>query len=328
VVKTYWSVAAICSVLFSIPPFAAGAVTGTVDPVNGMLTTSASLSYSYPKVDGTVIPVVTGNTVYKASLTVGGVARDYLVMRPSAVTSGAPLLILLHPRYTSPAQMANLTKVANFQGTLGFWVALPYSTAAENTQWHSDPRTDPADDVQFVSALIDALVAQGVDAGRVYAAGYSEGGMMSERLACELPAKIAAFGLDAATLLTDATTYCHPSIQRPKLYILGTADTIVPYDGGRVGLMSAAQTLGFWSGSAQQGCAGTTASMLPTVVNDGTTVQLTDYSGCAAGGDLRLYTVYNGGHAWPNGLTQSAGKTTQNLDATGIIWSFASAYRR
>ena len=65
---------------------------------------------------------------------------------------------------------------------------------------------------------------------------------------------------------------------------------------------------------------------LPTLVNDGTTVQLTDYTGCTAGNDLRLYTVDNGGHAWPNGLTQSVGKTTQNLDATGIIWSFASAY--
>jgi len=325
-VKIYGFVAALGGLIFSAQSFASGTVTGSVDPVNGMLTTSAPLSYTYPKIDGTTIPVVKGNTVYKASLAVGGVTRDYLVMRPSTVTAGAPLLILLHPRYTSPAQMANLTKVANFQGTLGFWVALPYSTTAENTQWHSDPRTDPADDVQFVSALIDALSAQGVDANRVYAAGYSEGGMMSERLACELPDKIAAFGLDAATLLTDATTYCHPSIQRPKLYILGTADNNVPYDGGRIGLMSAAQTLSFWS--AQQGCGGTTASMLPTLVNDGTTVQLTDATGCTAGGDLRLYTVYNGGHAWPNGLTQAVGKTTQNLDATGIIWSFASAYRK
>ena len=73
-------------------------------------------------------------------------------------------------------------------------------------------------------------------------------------------------------------------------------------------------------------CGGTVATTLPTRVNDGTTVQLTDYTGCTAGSDLRLYTVYNGGHAWPNGLTQTVGKTTQNLDATGIIWSFASAY--
>jgi polyhydroxybutyrate depolymerase len=218
--------------------------------------------------------------------------------------------------------MANLSKVTNFVATQGFWVALP---TALNGQWHNDPASTPADDVAFISALIDALVAQGADATRVYAAGYSSGGFMSERLACELSNKIAAFGIDAATVLASAPAYCKPAVQRPKLYMLGTADPVVPYNGV-YGYDSAAASMAFWVG--QQHCGGTVASMLPTLVNDGTTVQLTDYSGCTAGHDLRLYTIYNGGHAWPNGLTQSAGKTTQNLDATGIIWSFVSAYRR
>lgn len=298
------------------------AVTGTVNPVNGMLSASGAFTYTYPQVNGAAIAVASGTTAYSATLSVNGVARNYVVMRPVAATTAAPLLILLHPKDTTAVQMANLSKVTNFVATQNFWAVMP---TALNGQWHNDPASTAADDVAFISALIDALVAQGVDATRVYAAGYSSGGFMSERLACELSAKIAAFGIDAATVLSSAPTYCKPAVQRPKLYMLGTADNVVPYNGV-YGYDSAAASMSFWVG--QQHCGGTVASMLPTLVNDGTTVQLTDYTGCTAGGDLRLYTVDNGGHAWPNGLTQSAGKTTQNLDATGMVWSFASAYRR
>lgn len=298
-------------------------MTGTINPVNGMLSTSGSFTYTYPQVNGAYIAVAAGTTAYSATLTVNGTARNYVVMRPVAAPSAPPpLLVLLHPLNTTPVQMANLSKVTNFVATQGFWVVLP---AGINGQWDDDISRTPVDDTNFISALIDTMVGQGVDATRVYAAGFSDGGFMSERLACELPDKIAAFGIDAAVVIANSPTYCKPAVQRPKLYILGTADQIVSYNGS-TGLDSAAASMSFWSG--QQHCGGTVASTLPTLVNDGTTVQLTDYTGCTAGGDLRLYTVYNGGHAWPNGLTQSVGKTTQNLDATGIIWSFVSAYHR
>ena len=299
------------------------AVTGTINPVNGMLSTSGSFSYTYPQLNGAYIAVAAGTTAYSATLSVNGVSRSYIVMRPVAASTAAPLLILLHPLNTTTVQMANLTKVTNFVATQGFWVVLP---AAINGQWQDDPSRTGSDDTNFISALIDSLVSQGADATRVYAAGYSDGGFMSERLACELSTKIAAFGIDAGAVIANSPTYCKPAVQRPKLYILGTADNIVPYNGGMVGVDSAAASMAFWVGL--QHCGGTVASTLPTLVSDGTTVQLTDYTGCTAGNDLRLYTVYNGGHAWPNGITQSVGKTTQNLDATGIIWSFASAYHR
>ena len=299
------------------------AVTGTINPVNGMLSTSGSFSYTYPQLNGAYIAVAAGTTAYSATLSVNGVSRSYIVMRPVAASTAAPLLILLHPLNTTTVQMANLTKVTNFVATQGFWVVLP---AAINGQWQDDPSRTGSDDTNFISALIDSLVSQGADATRVYAAGYSDGGFMSERLACELSTKIAAFGIDAGAVIANSPTYCKPAVQRPKLYILGTADNVVPYNGGMVGVDSAAASMAFWVGL--QHCGGTVASTLPTLVSDGTTVQLTDYTGCTAGNDLRLYTVYNGGHAWPNGITQSVGKTTQNLDATGIIWSFASAYHR
>lgn len=296
-------------------------ITGTVSAVNGMLTISGNFTYTFPTVDGSAIILANGTTAYSATLTVGGTARTYVVMRPVAAPATPPaLMILLHPLGSNPVQMANLSFITNYVATQGFWVVLPQGV---NGQWQDDPALDPDTDVQFISQLIDTLVAQGVDSTRVYAAGYSDGGFMSERLACEIPNQIAAFGIDAGVVISTSPTYCKPSVQRPKLYILGTADSIVPYNGGSIGLDSAAASISFWNGLQQ--CGTVANSTLPTLVNDGTTVQLADYT-CAAGNELRLYTVEDGGHAWPDGLTQLVGKTTQNLNASGIIWSFASQY--
>ena len=298
----------------------AAAVTGTIDPVSGIQTLSGTIKYTYPKVNGTVVPTPDGATFYTATITVNGVVRSYDVMRPNPAPASAPMLLLLHPNGTSAEAMTNLTEVAPFLATQGFWAVMP---SAQNGKWNDDPSNSGDDDVQFISALISTLTTQGVDASRVYAAGYSNGGFMSERLACQLSNKIAAFGIDAATLRSGLAAVCAPAVQRPKLYILGTSDPIVPYNG-IANLYSAQNTLSFWSG--RQGCGGMVATSIPDIANDNTTVQLDNYTGCTAGQALKLYTVYGGGHAWPGGLTQTVGTTSQDIDATGLIWSFVSAF--
>jgi polyhydroxybutyrate depolymerase len=300
----------------------AHAATGSIDPVSGVLTVKGYLAHSYPQINGTAVMVAAGTTAYSATMVIDSVTRRYLVLRPNPAPASAPMLLLLHPNSTAPEHMANLSKVADFVATQGFWAVLPEGI---NDVWKDDPTTGNADDVTFISTLIDTLTTQGVDATRVYAAGYSNGGFMSERLACALSDKIAAFGIDAATLRTGLASNCTPVKQRPKQFFLGTADNIVPY-AGVANLESAAATLSYWS--AKQNCSGIVSTMLPDRVSDSTTVQLDDHTGCAGGTDLRLYTIYNGGHAWPDGLTQSVGTTTQDIDATGLVWLFSSQYRR
>ena len=41
---------------------------------------------------------------------------------------------------------------------------------------------------------------------------------------------------------------------------------------------------------------------LPDTVNDGTTVTITSFAGCASGSEVTGYLVVGGGHAWPGGL--------------------------
>lgn len=298
------------------------AVIGTVDPVSGFQTLSASLKRTWAVLNGTYVQTTFGTSAVAATIKVANVSRRYIIVRPNPAPANAPVLLLLHANGVTPENMANLTEVSDYVQTQGFWAVLP---AAVGSSWKDDPSNSGNDDTQFISALIDTLIAQGVDATRIYAGGYSSGGFMAERLACELPGKIAAFGIVAATLRNGLANACTPAKGRAKAYLLGDADGIVPY-GGYLNMKSVAATMAYWN--SRQGCGGVVASMAPDRAADGTSVQLSRYTGCSGGVENRLYTISGGGHAWPGGLTGSLYVTSQDIKATGLIWNFVSSYRR
>lgn len=300
---------------------APAAVTGSIDPLSGILTLSAPLSVTWPYINGIPVRTPKGTKSYGATLSVNGQTRRYVVIRPDPAPVSAPLLLVLHPLNTSPELTANFTFVADYVATQGIWAVLPQ---AQDGAWKNETSQGDAD-MLFLAALIDTLVTQGVDRDRVSVAGYSSGGAMAERMACQMPDRIAAFGIVAATLPYSLWTSCAPSVQRPKVYVLGTADPIALYYG-YYGFGSAAALMDYWA--AKQGCSGAVSTPVPNIVSDGTTVQLDERTGCTGGKGLRLYTVQNGGHAWPGGTTDSAGTTSKDMAATGAIWSFASTYRR
>ncbi len=304
-------------------PAATAAVSGVVDPVSGHLSVSGSLRRSWVMLSGGYVQTNHLTTVSSATLTVNGVSRRYLLMRPTALTSNAPVLMMLHANSVTPEVMATLTEVADFAATQGFWAVLP---AAVGGVWKDDPRTSGSDDVNFITALIAKLGTQGANLSRIYVSGYSNGGFMATRLACAASDKIAAFGIVAATTRLGVSSTCGTQTSRPKAWFLGSADTIVPIDGA-LDLRSAESTLSFWN--SKQACGGVIGSSLPNrSLTDGTTVQLVRYTGCIGGGENRAYTVFGGGHAWPGGLTSTAGITSQDIKATGLIWNFVSPYRR
>ncbi|MCS5479619.1 dienelactone hydrolase family protein [Corynebacterium sp. YIM 101645] len=96
------------------------------------------------------------------------------------------------------------------------------------------------DDVGFTRAIVDWLAEhRGVDRQRVHACGYSNGGQMVMRLLHEAPGLLAGAATFAATM--PAADNRVPglreiSVPTPYLAMHGTADRIVPYDGGIAGL--------------------------------------------------------------------------------------------
>ena len=303
----------------TVPP---SSTTSSIDPLSGILTVNPALSYTWTIVNGIPVHTPTGTTAYSATLTVGMHTRRYVVIRPNPKpTSPAPLLMILHPRDTTPELTANFTYVADFVATQGLWAVMP---EALNGAWKGET-LDGTDDMDFIGALLDALIADGVNRDRIVVAGYSSGGVMAQRLACEMADRIAAFGMVAATMPLSQYLSCAPSQPRPKVYALGTDDPLVPYDGV-AGLGSAQALMDYWAN--QQGCTGVVSTPLPDIANDGTTVQLDERTGCTGGRGLRLYTVQNGQHTWPGGDTAITGVTTRDMSATGAIWRFARDFRR
>jgi len=295
-------------------------VSGTVDPVTGFQTTSSAYRHSMTMTNGFPVITAQGTQVVTATITVNGTVRSYDIIKPTTTVANPSVVLLLHAHGISPELQANISLISDYVMSQQFWAVLP---AAVNKVWGDDPSKDSNADVQFISQLIDTLVAQGANSSKIYASGFSNGAFMTERLACELSDKIAAFSIVSATMRTGLQSSCQPAVQRSKAYFLGTADTIVPYSGS-LDMTSAASTISFWS--SQQHCAAVTSTSLPTRSSsyDQTSVQLDSYSGCTNGSSLQLYSINGGGHAWPGGLPTGLGATTYNISADGLMWLLSS----
>ena len=175
------------------------------------------------------------------------------------------------------------------------------------------------DDVAFVSDLIDELERRVcVDPARVYATGFSNGGFLSHRLACELSDRIAAIAPVAGVVGIDG---CNPIRPMPVLHFHGDADLVVPYGGSMtLGFSSVADSYSLWSDI--NGCTG--EEKVPAQ-GDATCVSAT---GCSDGGELTLCTIDGGGHTWPGGVPiPGAGKTSTDISATDVMWDFFERHR-
>jgi polyhydroxybutyrate depolymerase len=167
------------------------------------------------------------------------------------------------------------------------------------------------DDVQFARDMVAAIAEDYcIDPARIYATGMSNGGFMSNRLACEAADLIAAVAPVASFLGFNG---CAPSRPVPILMFNGTDDFLVPY--------TAAQgSYGAWG--ELNGCAGEPAETFAS--GDSSCVA---FAGCADGATTAFCTVAGGGHTWPGGIPIARlGHTTTDLDATDAMWEFFVAH--
>ena len=89
------------------------------------------------------------------------------------------------------------------------------------------------DDMGFISELIDTMIAgYAIYTTMVYAAGFSNGGMMAYRLACELAYKIAAIAPVAGGLVFED---CEPERPFPVIGFHARNDPVVKYQGATLG---------------------------------------------------------------------------------------------
>jgi polyhydroxybutyrate depolymerase len=157
-----------------------------------------------------------------------------------------------------------------------------------------------------------------VDRARVFSAGFSNGGFLSYRLACELGDRIAAIGPVSGV---DGTEGCPATRPVPVLHFHGTADAVVPYAGGGLfGFPGAQASVDGWI--ARNGCAAG-----PEESFSNGEVRCASWTACAAGADVTFCTIDGGGHQWPGGEgLPGGGHTTTDIDASEALLTFFEAH--
>lgn len=273
-----------------------------------------------------------------ARIEIEGQVRHYRLFVPETLDSPAPLLIVLHGGGGNMRQIERFTHFTPLAEREGFIVVYPQGLQKRWNDGRVFEGSTDSDDVAFINGLIDYLIdTQPVDPQRIYVTGISNGGFMSFRLGCQLSQRIAGFAAVTAMLSEALAPNCAP--QRPLKFLLinGTADPLLPYDGGTVTLppdntprgevRSTAESLAFWA--AHNGCAPEPlyAGLPDSNPRDGSRVEITTYAGCEAA--TTLYTVVNGGHTWPGGEqylpAALIGGTNRDMDASETIWAFFAA---
>ena len=195
------------------------------------------------------------------------------------------------------------------------------------------------DDVSYFRKLIEHVQGQFiVNSKRVYAAGFSNGGAMSFRLACELSDQIAAIAAVASRNQFAVNVFhgasCATSRPVPVLFIYNDADTIISPDGrGNFSGadVSADQTISDFFGTpgwaVRNGCGSTPSegSIPDTVSGDGSQgARHLTYENCNAG--VEVLQILGGGHTWQGGwqylFEGVIGSTSRDVSANQVILQF------
>jgi polyhydroxybutyrate depolymerase len=277
----------------------------------------------------------------RVALSVGGRERTYTVYVPAGVAAGAPLLVVLHGSFEDGATIRRNAGYGFDREADRHGFAVVYPDGYEGG-WNdcrrlaSTPaRKENVDDTAFVEALIADLQRRaGVDVGRTFVAGYSNGGQMAYRLAADLPGRIAGIATIAANLPADGDNTCVLRTALPALMMAGTADPISPFTGGDVTIfgfaargevMSADDTVRTFA--ALNGLtAAPVVAELPHRGDTPTSVTRADYRE-AGRAPVTRYTITNGGHVIPTTAHRGRrilGPTSHDLDAPTAIWEFFS----
>lgn len=278
---------------------------------------------------------------YTFTLSHGGLTRTYMVHVPRRYNPrvASPLLFAFHGGGGSMEYMAKdaaygLTPKAEQEN---FIVVYPngYSKlpSGKFATWNAgtccgDARDKNIDDVGFVRAMLAQLMKQvNIDRNRIYATGMSNGGMMAQRLACEMADTFKAV---ASVAGTDNTVTCTPARPISVLHIHAKDDTHVLFNGGAgkdvfrdvskvTNFTSVPETISRWR--ERDRCAST-----PTRVVNVKGAYCDLYASCAGGTQVQLCVTETGGHSWPGGTKPRADiPPSKAISANDEMWKFFSS---
>lgn len=191
------------------------------------------------------------------------------------------------------------------------------------------------DDVGFFDIMIDDLDKKlGIDRKNIFACGISNGGFMVQRLAVERSSVFKAIGVVAANMSEDQQrkTAGYPV---PVIFICGTGDPLVPYNGGPVvvlkqergEVLSHAETVDYWktvNGCTQKKEVYTFPDI--NIKDDCTAVKTVWENPDNARIKVVDIKILNGGHTWPGTIQylprSIVGNLNRDFNGCDEIWEF------
>jgi polyhydroxybutyrate depolymerase len=243
-------------------------------------------------------PLAAGDSML--TVQVNGVGRAYLLHVPKAYDGRkpVPLLVDFHAIGGSGEQQRTASPYPAETDGEGVVMAFPTGVAGPlGNAWNIGPCcVANVDDVAFARALVTAISAVAcVDPKRVYATGASMGGGMAYYVACHAADAFAGVAPSAFDLLQENVGSCQPARPITVISFRGSADTLVPFDGGSstvvpgmpVTFLGAQATFRKWADLDH--CSGT-----PSAPDSN---GCSTYSSCAGGVEVVLCVKTGGGQA-------------------------------
>lgn len=252
------------------------------------------------------------------TLEIDGRVRNYLVHTPPNYDSRKkyPLLLAIHGARGNPAGMREVTRFDELSKKEEFIVVYPFGTTADEkigyfwNAWEccGYALQHEVNDVKFIKKLISNVKEDfSIHPAKIYAAGFSNGGMMSLRLACEISEEFAAVASVGGSMFHEN---CKPSKPLPVYFIQGKKDRVVPVEGG-VGKNSSTpsaklpsfQMFQFWSGLHE--------CMREKSIEDNKKI-IYEALDCKSKKRVKMTIVKEEAHTWPQ----------ENYPASEEIWKF------
>jgi polyhydroxybutyrate depolymerase len=295
-------------------------------------------------------PAVSGDTTVDVGFE--GTTYPVLVHVPGTLRRDrrVPLVLNLHGSSANGSIQMDISGLRAVADAEGFIVAAPNGAialprdplpAGGSWAWNVPgvpttagqlPPPTARNDVRFLARVIDVISARlCTDARRTYSTGHSGGARMTSALACYLSDRIAAIaasaGLRAGRPDPDDTTVpeiedCRTSRPVPVVTWHGQEDVVNPYPGNGDLRWGYAVPVAVQTWARLDGCR---VGPQATAVSEHVTRFV--YTRCRQGAEVIFYRISNGGHTWPGASEPAAsmagpGLTTQEIDASQILWNF------
>jgi polyhydroxybutyrate depolymerase len=254
-----------------------------------------------------------------------GLTRDFVYYTPSNWNSNQqlPLLVVLHGLTQTGNGIMNITDFNTIAEDNNFIVCYPDGI---NNSFNANMNltVSTADDLGFIESLI-AYFEQNLNSDPLkrYLCGFSTGGFMCHKLACESSLCFAALGTVSGNMSDTVYMNCSPNNLTSVLHIHGAADPVVSYNGSPNSGVSVDSTMEKWRNYLGCDITPIMTAMPNNNIFDLSYPERYTYSSCG-NYSLELIKIIGGGHQWPGIATLVGGLGNINMDfySPQVIWEF------